>query len=51
MSGTIDILLTYYDKAYTKSMDRRKERIGLSVAWNGLDVNQYASELMSHNPK
>ena len=50
MSATIEILLTYYDKAYTESIAKRKNRIGLNLIWNGMDVNHYADELIDLHP-
>ena len=47
MASTIDILLTYYDKAYLESMIRRQDRIGFRVSWKGINVNQFADELIS----
>lgn len=47
MHSTIDILLTYYDKAYNSSIQKRKDKI-LSIAeWNGKDENQFAKELIN----
>lgn len=38
MDGTIDILLTYYDKAYRSGLEKKKARINSTVEWNGEDV-------------
>jgi tRNA 2-selenouridine synthase len=46
MASTIDILLTYYDKAYLHSIDKRGEKILKVVEWNGEDVNQFAKQLV-----
>ncbi|MDZ4716489.1 MAG: tRNA 2-selenouridine(34) synthase MnmH [Cytophagales bacterium] len=45
MTGTIAILLTYYDKAYLRSIERRKSQIQLTVPWNGKNMNSFVSEL------
>lgn len=46
MASTIDILLTYYDKAYLESMDKRKELVQLRFAWDGKNADQYARSLI-----
>jgi tRNA 2-selenouridine synthase len=46
MASTIDILLTYYDKAYQASIEKRKERILNVVKWDGNDESQFAKELI-----
>lgn len=47
MASTIEILLTYYDKAYLNSIDKRNSKIKLSLEWGGEGVAKYASELIS----
>jgi tRNA 2-selenouridine synthase len=47
MPATIDILLTYYDKAYLNSIEKRKQRVSFSLEWNGMDPAAYAKELIS----
>lgn len=47
MSSTIDILLTYYDKAYHNSIERRKEKIINTINWDGRDEFQLAKELIN----
>lgn len=47
MASTIDILLTYYDKAYLNSIDKRNSKIKLSLEWGGEGAATYASELIS----
>jgi tRNA 2-selenouridine synthase len=49
MASTIDILLTYYDKAYLNTIDKRKEKVLKIVEWNGEDVNSFAKQLQSLN--
>ena len=47
MAATIEILLTYYDKAYLNSIAKRKEKVQFSVAWNGVKSDAFASELIN----
>ena len=47
MASTIDILLTYYDKAYLNGMEKRKALLLTSVEWNGAKVSQFVSELIA----
>ena len=46
MASTIDILLTYYDKAYLNSIDKRNSKIKFSLAWEGTRATKYATELI-----
>jgi tRNA 2-selenouridine synthase len=46
MASTIDLLLTYYDKAYMTSIERRKERVQFDLSWNGKEPQQYAKALI-----
>ena len=46
MGATIEILLTYYDKAYLESISRKKERIQLILPWDGVDSEKYAKGLI-----
>ena len=45
MASTIDILLTYYDKAYLNSISKRNNRIQFYLDWNGMDADSFAKEL------
>ncbi|MEI9919641.1 MAG: tRNA 2-selenouridine(34) synthase MnmH [Bacteroidota bacterium] len=47
MYSTIDILLTYYDKAYRLGLENKKDRIIERVPWNGTDTNAIVSHLMN----
>ncbi len=47
MSSVIDILLTYYDKAYRNGLEKKKARIKLYSSWNGTDVHVYARQLIN----
>jgi tRNA 2-selenouridine synthase len=45
MAGTIEILLTYYDKAYLKSIEKRKELLRYTIEWDGVDSLRFAEEM------
>ena len=47
MASTIDILLTYYDKAYLNHLEKKKSRIKHQVRWNGSDLQQLIPTLIS----
>ena len=47
MFSVMDILLTYYDKAYLGSINKRKDRIRLSIPWDGQNVSEVASQLIN----
>lgn len=47
MHATIEILLTYYDKAYLSSIDKRTDRVQTSVPWDGKNATDFASLLIS----
>jgi tRNA 2-selenouridine synthase len=47
ISATIDILLTYYDKAYLGGIEKRKARVSLSLPWNGENIATFSKELIS----
>jgi tRNA 2-selenouridine synthase len=46
MAATIDILLTYYDKAYLEGINKRENQIRLILQWNGNNPDQFAKELI-----
>ncbi len=46
MPAVIAILLTYYDKAYTNGLIRKKQRVKTSVPWNGKDADAFAAMLI-----
>jgi tRNA 2-selenouridine synthase len=48
MFSVIEILLTYYDKAYLASIEKRGERIESTIPWDGGDSSAYAKELINH---
>ena len=47
MASTIDILLTYYDKAYLNSIEKRKSKLLSNIPWNGVDSNSYAQSILN----
>ena len=48
MASTIDILLTYYDKAYLESIDKRKNKLKVVEKWDGENAATFAAELINH---
>jgi tRNA 2-selenouridine synthase len=49
MASTIEILLTYYDKAYVNSIEKRRSRILSSLNWNGKNAALFGKELINLN--
>jgi len=47
MASTIDILLTYYDKAYLQSIEKRKDKVRVVLPWTGENMEDFAEELLS----
>lgn len=47
MYSTIDILLTYYDKAYQFGLENKKSRIVSKVNWDGNKVDPIVNEMIS----
>ena len=47
MYATIDILLTYYDKAYLNSIAKRKDRLIANVSWDGTDSTSFAQAILN----
>lgn len=47
MAAVMDILLTYYDKAYRNGLEKKKNRITANIVWNGADKNKLVNELSS----
>jgi tRNA 2-selenouridine synthase len=45
LATTADILLTYYDKAYTKALETRKEKVYKTASFNWTDVSSFVKEL------
>jgi len=48
MHSVIDILLTYYDKAYRESIEKRKNQIIKTVDWDGKGADGVISELLAY---
>jgi tRNA 2-selenouridine synthase len=51
MASTINILLTYYDKAYLQSIERRKEKVCFTLKWDGEDIDQLAKSMVNQIKK
>jgi len=51
MASTIDILLSYYDKAYLQSIERRRDSVQLKIDWDGKEIMQLASEVINRMKK
>jgi tRNA 2-selenouridine synthase len=47
MAGTIEILLTYYDKAYATGLSKKQQRIKHRAGWDGKDADGFARQLVS----
>ena len=47
LPGAIEIILGYYDKAYSDAVDRKKEHVALRLSWNGVDMDELADALIS----
>jgi tRNA 2-selenouridine synthase len=46
MSAAIDIILNYYDKAYSNSLARKLDRARVQVAWEGESIEKFARHLI-----
>lgn len=47
MAAAIAILLTYYDKAYLKGIEKRKDLLITSMNWDGAETTRFVNELMA----
>jgi len=47
MAATIEILLTYYDKAYHNGLERKKQRIVQRVQWDGQNSDAVVNHLLN----
>ena len=45
MFSVIEILLTYYDKAYLGSINKRTGQVKSTISWNGRDLNGFVKKL------
>ena len=48
MFSVMEILLTYYDKAYLASINKRRDKIQLTIPWDGRDVRVFVEEVINH---
>lgn len=46
-AGAIDVVLTYYDKAYGAALERKADRVVKELTWSGKDVSNFAQILTS----
>lgn len=51
MHSTINILLTYYDKAYLQSIEKRKERVLETLEWSGENINEFVKVMAGQIPQ
>lgn len=47
MPAVMDILLTYYDKAYRNGLDKKSSRTQAAFSWNGTDKHELIKKLIS----
>lgn len=47
MPAVMNILLTYYDKAYLNSIDKRRDRVKKVVTWHGENIDALVKELLA----
>jgi tRNA 2-selenouridine synthase len=47
MSSAIDVILTYYDKAYLNGMAKKTDRTKLVAEWGGQSLDNFASDLIT----
>ena len=48
MASTIEILLSYYDKAYRTGLTNKQHRVKGQVSWDGKDAAKGAQDLINH---
>jgi tRNA 2-selenouridine synthase len=48
MTSTIEILLTYYDKAYLNGLERKKARITDRIQWDGSNIDLLVKKMTTH---
>lgn len=46
MPAVMEILLTYYDKAYLRSMEKRNSQLKNAMAWDGNGIQDFARDLI-----
>lgn len=49
MSGVMEVLLTYYDKAYLHGIEKRKHQISTVVEWDGKNLNEIVTRLIAQS--
>jgi tRNA 2-selenouridine synthase len=47
LRSTMDLLLNYYDKAYSAALERKKDRIKHHTFWDGKNVSKFAHQLVT----
>ena len=47
MPAVMDILLTYYDKAYRNGLDKKSRRMKANFTWDGTDKEKLIQELIA----
>jgi tRNA 2-selenouridine synthase len=48
LSSAIEIILTYYDKAYSNGLEKRSGRVKLKVDWDGISLPDFADYLIKN---
>ena len=48
LSSAIEIILTYYDKAYSNGLAKRSSRVKLKVDWDGISLSDFADYLIKN---
>lgn len=48
MGAVMEILLTYYDKAYRQSIEKRSARLRASFSWSRGEASGLAERLVNH---
>lgn len=48
MPAVMEILLTYYDKAYVRSMERRSSQLKQTVIWDGYNISALARDIINN---
>lgn len=46
-SSTIDILLTYYDKAYRNGLERKQKRVVKRISWDGKSIDLALKDILT----
>lgn len=51
LAGAIEIILSYYDKAYSDAVDRKRGNVSMHLSWNGVDIDDLATTLITEQLK